>query len=649
MNPNLEPKPLRVLVVEDSEDDALLIVRELRRGGYDPVFERVETPESMAEALSMKTWDIIISDYVLPSFGGLAALDLVKKTMLDIPFIVVSGHIGEDIAVRAMKAGAHDYIMKGNLKRLVPAVEREIREAGVRRERKAVQDELSAATELLEKVFSITRVMVAYLDALFNFIRVNPVFAQALGMEPAYLRGKNYFDLFRDREDEAMFRNVLETGKPMFQHGRRFESERNGGKEPLCVNRSIHPVPGADGRVTGIILILLDVTKEVALEEQTRQSQKMEALGTLAGGIAHDFNNILAAIVVNTEMALANEKDRGGSDQSLSSVLDAANRGKELVKQVLAFSRKQVPELKPIKLSAVVREALKFLRASLPATIEIRENIAPNSGVVLSDAIEIQQVLLNLGSNAAYAMRDQGGELTVELAAVKIDEAEAAQHPDLKPRPYVRLTVADTGHGIPPEILPRIFDPFFTTKLQGEGTGMGLAVVHAIVKRCGGAIAVRSQPGLGTTFSLFFPRTSDEPKEREAPSVPIGRGTERILLVEDEEVQARSLHNILERLGYKVTFLTNSIVALDLFRSRPESFDVVITDQTMPHLVGSKLATAIMEIRPGTPVILCTGFSHEIDEATAKALGVREFMMKPFSVQEIASAIRRVLDNRRSG
>ena len=635
---------LNVLIVEDSEDDALLVVNGLRRGGYDPRWERVDSPEGMREALARRTWDLVISDYLMPQFDGFAALDSFKTSGQDAPFIIVSGNIGEDIAVDAMRAGAHDYLMKDNLKRLVPAVDRELREVDVRRARKAAQDELVEATALLEKVFSITQVMVAYMDASFDFFRVNPAYAQAYGREPQDFQGKNYFALFPDPADETVFRDVIETGRPSFGHAMPLTCGAVPGNGAVYVNRSVHRLTGPDGSVKGIILILLDVTREVLLDEHARQAQKMEALGTLAGGIAHDFNNILAAIVINTELALDDVQEPGAARQYLPLVLDAAERGKDLVKQVLAFSRKRSREPKPARLAPVINEALRFLRASLPATIEIRDTLTAEDAVTLSDATEIHQVLMNLGSNAAYAMREAGGILTVRLEAVDIGAEAAARVPGLKAGPYVRLTVEDTGAGIPMEMIPRIFDPFFTTKGQAEGTGMGLAVVHGIVTGSGGAISVESKIGRGSVFQVYLPEVKSEPAPAEDQSGPLPGGHERILVVDDERSQAESLHDILERLGYEVTFETDSVKALALIRSRPEAFDLVVTDQTMPHLVGTRLAEEAMRVHPDLPVVLCTGFSDSVSERTASGLGIRDVVMKPFTIREMAVAIRRALD-----
>jgi len=638
--------PIKVLIVEDSEDDALLVVNGLRRGGYEPDWRRVDSAEAMGTALAERTWDLVISDYLMPQFDGFAALDCFRSSGQEAPFIIVSGNIGEDIAVGAMRAGAQDYIMKDNLKRLVPAVERELREAEVRRARKTAQQELAAATALLEKVFSITHVMVAYMDADFGFIRVNPAYAEAHGRTPQDFQGRSYFEVFPDRrvKDRDVFRGVLNSGKPAFNLALPLSSQRIPGRPPMVVNRSVHALTGPDGRASGIILILLDVTREMLLDEHSRQTQKMEALGTLAGGIAHDFNNVLAAIIINTELALTGGREPGAVERYLPIVLQAAERGKELVKQVLAFSRKKEREPRAVRLAPIVREALTFLRASLPRTIEIRDRISAEGAVTLSDPTEIHQVLMNLGSNAAHAMRDTGGVLTIGLEAVDLGDEAASRLPGLRPGRFVKISVEDTGTGIPADMLPRIFDPFFTTKDQTEGTGMGLAVVHGIVTVSGGSIAVTSEVGKGSLFEVYFPRIEQDAGREETRPEPIPGGHERLLLVEDERSQAESLHDVLEKLGYDVAFETESPKALERIRSDPSAFDLVVTDQKMPGLVGSMLAAEARKVRKDLPVVICTGYSDAVGEETEAGIG--EVVLKPFTVREIAAAIRRALDRR---
>jgi len=401
-----------------------------------------------------------------------------------------------------------------------------------------------------------------------------------------------------------------------------------------------------DGAGDEVMEVSIDITDRKRFEERLRQSQKMEALGTLVGGIAHDFNNILGTIVINSELALRNAREGRFSPKPLELALDAAGRGKELVKQVIAFSRQKEQARRPIELARALRESVHFLRGILPKNIEIVENIEPAIACALADETQVQQILTNLASNSAHAMRHHGGTLTVSLVLENLDARAAADVPGLNPGPHFRITVDDTGEGINPRFLPRIFDPFFTTKKSEEGAGMGLAVVQGIVRSCGGAIQARSEPGKGSTFEIFIPRHTEtmEKRIREKPRPSeFPTGSERILLVEDDRTQIQTLQNMLEFLGYAVTARTDGRDALEDFKNSPDAFDLMITDQTMPGLAGAKLAAAALQIRADLPVILCTGYSEIVDENDARAMGIREFIMKPFSIRDMAHALRRAL------
>jgi PAS domain S-box-containing protein len=379
------------------------------------------------------------------------------------------------------------------------------------------------------------------------------------------------------------------------------------------------------------------------LEAQLRQAQKMEAIGTLAGGIAHEFNNILGAIMGYTELAQLDAGDSPLLKARLDKILQAGNRAKNLVKQILTFSRQSEHKLKPIQANLIVKEMLKLLRASLPTTIEMRQDIQGDA-MVMGDPIQIHQVLMNLCTNAAHAMRDKGGLLDVSLVNVELDSDFVARHPGMKTGPYLQLTVSDTGHGIPPDMLDRIFEPFFTTKEKGESTGLGLSVVHGIVKSYGGTIYAYSEPGKGSSFKVYFPaierRLESEKREKKA----LAKGIEHILFVDDEQMLVDVGKQLLESLGYKVTTRTSSTEALELFRSRPERFDIVITDQTMPNMTGVELAKELMAERFDIPVILCTGFSTRITQKSVYEMGIRGFLMKPFLLRDLAETIRKVLD-----
>ena len=384
------------------------------------------------------------------------------------------------------------------------------------------------------------------------------------------------------------------------------------------------------------------------LEAQLHQAHKMEAIGTLAGGIAHDFNNILAAVLGYTEMA--QDEATAGSllHSNIQEVLNAGNRAKDLVKQILAFSRQAEQQLAPVKVKHLVTEALKLLRASLPSTVEIRPNIQSDSAT-LADPTQIHQVVMNLCTNADYAMRDTGGILEVSLADVSIDSTVKAQRLDMIPGDYLCLRVGDTGHGIPEDVKTRIFEPFFTTKGRDKGTGMGLSVVHGIIKSHGGAITVKSEPGKGSTFEVFLPKIEMKTALTDGDNIALPTGDERILFVDDEKVLTDMGRQMLERLGYNVVGRTSSVEALELFKAQPGNFDLVITDMTMPNMTGDKLAAALMDIRRDIPVILCTGFSEQFTEEKAKKLGIRKYILKPMVMNKLAQTVRGVLDGGSSG
>lgn len=483
-------------------------------------------------------------------------------------------------------------------------------------------------------------------DDTGEILYVNPAFGHINDYLPREAMGQNYFDMLtgdgRDKGFKKKLADILSRGRIWEDH--LIRNKKDGTSYELDV--TISPVREQPGKIINYSIIERDVTHEAILERHLRQQQKIEALGTLAGGIAHDFNNILMPIMINTELSLYDTPEGSPIGQYLKTVLQAAQRGQELVKQIISFSRQKEQERSPIRMTPVIKETLKFLRASLPQHIEISENFAVESGMIMADSTQIHQVLMNLCNNAVHAMRERGGVLEVSLADVEVDAYMLAKHLDLKPGPYLKLVVSDTGHGMDQEILKRIFDPFFTTKKPGEGTGMGLAVVHGIVKRHEGAIITYSEPGKGATFHVFFPRIQGLVEQEQLTLDDIPMGDERILLVDDEEVQCRSGQHLLERLGYTVTTSTDSLEALEVFRAQPDAFNLVITDQSMPGLTGIQLAERLMQIRPDIPVILCTGFSEVVDGKEAKAMGIQKFMMKPFSARQLAETIRRILGER---
>ena len=423
---------------------------------------------------------------------------------------------------------------------------------------------------------------------------------------------------YRLRHKNGSIRNCLEQGRPIYDEG------------------------GVFLHIEGVIF---DTTERIHLENHLRQAQKMEAIGTLAGGIAHDFNNILATILTYSQIALRELPDSNPAQGDLEQVVQSSLRAKDLVKQILAFSRQTDKEKKhPLIVGSIIKEAIQLLRASLPSTIEIRQSIMSKEDAALIDPTQIHQVLMNLCTNASHAMRDKGGVLDVSLTKVKLDAYDVVSCPDLKPGQYLKLAVSDTGHGMEPDTLQQIFDPYFTTKEPGEGTGLGLAVVHGIVKQHDGAIRVHSEAGKGSTFEVLFPVIASSPETNLENDRDIPGGNERILLVDDEEALLMGRKRLFEKLGYRVVATKNGLEALEVFQAQPHHFDLVITDSTMPHMTGFDLAGAIRRIRPNIPIVLSTGGGAADLLEKAKEAGIREIASKPLDLRSFARMVRRALD-----
>jgi PAS domain S-box-containing protein len=435
----------------------------------------------------------------------------------------------------------------------------------------------------------------------------------------------------------------------MAEHPERYreaelENRRQNG-EKVWVSWSTRILRDEQGLFSGVLAVGSDLTQRRRLEEQLRHAQKMEALGTLTGGIAHDFNNILAAIIGFTELLRDRLDVKSHDRRYLNRVLEAGLRGRDLIRRMLAFSRKMEQEKKPILLGGVVTEAIGFCKSTSPSTVRFKVRIEPDVGRVLADPAQMEQVVLNLCTNAVQAMRDKGGVLDVEVSDRTLDGPGSG--PDgMKPGRYARLVVSDTGSGMSAGVMERIFDPFFTTKKVGEGTGLGLSVVHGIVQAHDGHIFVQSEEGKGSRFTVYLPMVGEsvDMAGETVTEQEILSGTERVLFVDDEELLVEAAKEILKGLGYAVTAVTSSGEALKLFKTDPGRFDLIMTDVTMPDMTGVELARRMLAIRADVPVIMCTGYSHLIDADAAKAAGIRAFAMKPLTRREIARTIRGVLD-----
>jgi PAS domain S-box-containing protein len=482
-------------------------------------------------------------------------------------------------------------------------------------------------------------------DAIFivdqkgNYLEVNQAATRMTGYTTDELLSMNLLDLVPSesrRKASNYFDQVIKIGKATTDIP---FAQKDGGSG----NWSITAVKLSQNR---FLQFAKDTTDERQLELQLRQAHKMESIGTLAGGIAHDFNNILSSILGYTELTLATlPEDDSQIRQFIAAVLRAGERARELVSQILTFSRQGEQIYAPIEIHLVVKEALQLLRSSLPSTIEIRQKIAV-TGRVIADPTQIHQVIMNLCTNAYHAMEESGGILSVELSYEEIDLMGLIRLPDLTPGTYLKLSVSDTGKGMGPAIIERIFDPYFTTKKKGKGTGLGLSVVHGIVKSHQGTITAESSPGKGSVFNVYLPATRAHEEVKPTPTALLPMGDERILLVDDEKEIVEIEQQMLQHLGYQVITRESSLEALETFRTSPDDFDVVVTDLTMPSMTGERLTRELIRLRPDIPVILCTGFSEMIDEEKAASLGIKKFLFKPVSMADFAMAVREVLEKR---
>ncbi len=497
---------------------------------------------------------------------------------------------------------------------------------------------LAAAIEQASESVVITDV-----DGTIQY--VNPAFEHHTGFSRNEAVGRNPRILKSGHHNAAFYTKMWDTiSRGHVWRGHIINRRKDG--TIFEEDASISPVRDSSGRITNYVAVKRDVTREVTLERQLQRAVKMEAIGTLAGGIAHDFNNILSAILGYSQLARQQLPPDHPVRDDLEQILVAGRRATDLVKQILTFSRQDKEQMKPVKIQFIIKEVVKLLRASLPSTITIKQKVDTTCRPVLADPAKIHQVLMNLCTNAKYAMDGCNGTLTISLRQIKVGSKRHPACPQLEPGLYVELMVRDTGCGMDNSILEKIFDPFFTTRERGQGTGLGLAVVHGIIKKCDGEITVASEVNRGTVFHIYLPVIHEARREIRERKHEIPGGTERILVVDDDREIADLERRMLEELGYRPTMFTDSTKALAAWKEAPDAYDLVLTDMTMPGISGAELARQILELRPKTPIVLCTGFSEAMDRQRAAELGIRGYIMKPVLLRELAARLREALDDR---
>lgn len=492
-------------------------------------------------------------------------------------------------------------------------------------------------------------------DAIFlknlkgQYLLANSSSLKAIGKAEHEVLGKDDSELFpaaSAMEINVVDSSVLQSGQPLIAEE---HLETSYGDSYWLASKS--PYRDPEGNIIGLIGISRDISdlkknenEKKELQERLIQAQKMESIGTLAGGIAHDFNNILGAILGYAEMVQGESPVGTRTREDIDQVVKASLRAKELVKQILAFSRQTDFEPRELQPALIIEEAVKMLRPSLPTTIDIQQDIDSEVGVILADPIQIHQILTNLTTNAFHAMEETGGTLSISLKNKELTPVNLISEPDVQPGLFVQITVGDSGSGIAPDIKDKIFDPYFTSKETGKGTGMGLSIVHGIVNNCGGFISFQSELGEGSTFQVFLPIAEKQEVGGIVVDQQVQIGKDRILFIDDEKILTELGKTMLERLGYHVTVCNSSLEALAVFHNQPSQFDLVITDQTMPDMTGADLARRMIQIRPDIPIILCTGYSSIISEEEAKLIGIQEFAFKPLSMKDLSVLIRKVLE-----
>jgi two-component system, cell cycle sensor histidine kinase and response regulator CckA len=632
---------LRVLIVEDSEDDMLLIQRELRRGGYAVDSVRVDTPTAMQAALEKQQWDLVLADYSLPAFSAPQALQLLQSQKLDLPFIIVSGTIGEDTAVAAMKAGAHDYLIKGNLTRLVPAVERELREAEDRQKRQSAEQALQESEARYRLLFECNPNPMWVFDLETSaFLAVNQAAIAHYGYSKADFLSMTIADI-RPPEDMSTLHQTQNTPTSQQNYTEIWKHIKKDGSL-IDVEILTHTFTFADKPAS--LILVNDITEKKQLEAQFLRAQRLESLGTLASGIAHDFNNILTPILAAAQLLPLKLPDLNEQDRVLLKLIeDSTKRGADLVKQILAFARGAEGKRLPLQVRHLLSEVVQVARQTFPKNIDIETNIpATDLWTVSADATQLHQVLMNLCVNARDAMPG-GGTLCLSVKNHLVDAAFARMNLEAHTGSYVMITVSDTGMGIPTKLMDRIFDPFFTTKDHGKGTGLGLSTVLGIVKNHGGFIKVYSEVEQGTQFKVYLPAIADAVIPPSQELALLTGHQELILIVDDEPFIQQVAQTALEAHNYRTIVADNGLEAISLYAKHFHEISAVLMDIMMPSMDGLAAISTLQTLNPQVRVIASSGLSSNSQLAEEAGIGFNIFLAKPYTAKELLGALQQVL------
>jgi len=659
---------INILVVDDKESNLLLMKRLLQKNELNIIC--ASSGDEALEKVSQEEFALILLDVVMPGKSGFETAELIRQNQKNahIPIIFVTAQDQEKACVfKGYETGAVDFlhkpleplILKSKVSVFAELYRREkiLQRTTVELEktmgelkseiatRKSAQETVKKSERKYKSLFDTSRDGIAIFGLDGALEDANSAYLNMLDYTLEELSSIEIFQFIRgrisDKETKKIENQLLEKG-----YSDEFEVDyikKDGSTLPVLFRSWI--INDEDGNPLRRLNLVRDISEQKKIEIQLRQAMKMEAVGTLAGGIAHDFNNILAAIMGYIELAQFDISEDNKARYSLDQVLKASHRAKKLVSHILAFSRQSGHEKKPLFMQHIVKETIELLRATLPSTISIKQHIHSKLISVNADPTQVHQILMNLGTNAYHAIGEEGGVIEITMEEYVVDDESNVDQSELDPGSYVRLSVQDNGSGMEPSTLSKIFDPYFTTKAVGVGTGMGLSVVHGIIKSHGGAIYAESSPGAGSVFRLYFPVINAvEESGTKKIEMPL-RGNERVLFVDDEDMLVGLISRMLEKLGYQVVAETSSLKALELYKANPQSFDLIISDLTMPDLTGIQLARSIREISTDIPIILCTGYCKQMGKSTLKELGVDYLLFKPLAVKELALTMRKAIDN----